>query len=72
MTVSETFCTLVGEPAGDDSPDDFAGEVTGVFLGDPLGDVVAVSSSFSKREGGGKSVQEGALGPPIVLSFTES
>lgn len=58
--------TLEGESKGNDIPDDFAGDVTGVFLGDTLGDVVKGSSSFPKREGGGISVHEGALGPPIT------
>ena len=40
------------------------GDVTGVFLGEPLGEVVKVSPSFPKREAGGKSVHEGALGAP--------
>ena len=62
-----TSLTFEGETAGDDFPD-FAGEVTGVFLGDPLGEVVEASSSFPspRREGGGKSVHEGALGPPTA------
>jgi len=55
--------TFDGEPAGDGIPD-FAGDVTGVFLGDPLGEVVEGSSSLPRREGGGRSVHEGALGPP--------
>ena len=33
------FLTLEGEPAGDEIPD-LEGDVTGVFLGDRLGDVV--------------------------------
>ena len=33
------FLTFEGEPAGDDIPD-LEGDVTGVFLGDRLGDVV--------------------------------
>ena len=56
--------TFDGELTGDD----FAGDVTGVFLGEPLGDVVTVSPSFPRRDGGGKSVHEGALGtaPPTA------
>lgn len=58
------FLTFDGEPAGDVILD-FAGDVTGVFLGDPLGEVVVGSSSF-RREGGGTSVHDGALGPPTA------
>lgn len=58
--------TFDGELAGDDIPEDLVGDVTGVFLGDPLGDVVKVSPSFPRRDGGGKSVHEGALGPPTA------
>ena len=57
-----SFLTFDGEPAGDAIPD-FVGDVTGVFLGDTLGDVVDGLSSFPRREGGGRSVHEGALGP---------
>ena len=53
--------TFDGELAGGD----FAGDETGVFLGD----VVTVSPSFPRRDGGGKSVHEGALGtaPPTAI-----
>ena len=60
--------TFDGEVAGDDIPEDFAGDVTGVFLGDPLGEVVEGSSSFPSREGGSTSVHEGALGPPTAAA----
>jgi len=60
--------TFDGELAGDDIPVDFAGDATGVFRGDTLGDVVKVSPSFPRRDGGGKSVHEGALGPPTASS----
>lgn len=58
--------TFDGELAGDDIPEDFAGDVAGVFLGEPLGDVVEGSPSFPTRDGGGKSVHEGALGSPTA------
>lgn len=63
VLLSTTLLTFDGEPAGDGIPD-FAGDVTGVFLGDPLGEVVEGSSSLPRREGGGRSVHEGTLGPP--------
>ena len=58
------FPTFDGDPAGDDVPD-FTGDVTGVFLGDPLpGEAFEGSALIS--DGGGKSVHEEALGAPKV------
>lgn len=66
--MDDSFPTLDGDPAGDDILD-FTGDVTGVFLGDTLGDTPLGDESMGSAlnsDGGCKSVHDWALGTPAT------